>query len=179
MSVFDFALITERTEARVRDDLLGAGPKTVDELKAIAVRLRQKYQTQLDRRIQRALELEEQKKQQASKNAGSVGGGGGGAGAAAAFHPIAGMANGLAGGLLSKMKKPVSPSNIFSGLGKNKSSPVPSQEPEVPAVVADFATPPDNTVEESDADWINDEIAPATEGFNNFSIGDDDDEDLL
>ena len=59
MTVFDFATILERTERRVRDDLLGAGPKSVDELKAIAARLRVKYQTQLERRLQKAMQQQQ------------------------------------------------------------------------------------------------------------------------
>lgn len=56
MTVFDFSTILERTEKRVRDDLLGAGPKTVDELRSIEGRLRLKYKTSLERKIQRAKE---------------------------------------------------------------------------------------------------------------------------
>jgi hypothetical protein len=41
----------ERTERRVRDDLLGAGPKSVSELQSLAEKLRSKYQNQLERRI--------------------------------------------------------------------------------------------------------------------------------
>lgn len=59
VTVFDFSTILERTEKRVRDDLLGAGPKTVDELRSIAGRLRIKYQNQLERKIQRAKEKNE------------------------------------------------------------------------------------------------------------------------
>lgn len=41
----------ERTERRVRDDLLGAGPKTVSELCALAEKLQIKYRSHLERRI--------------------------------------------------------------------------------------------------------------------------------
>ena len=68
MTVFDFATILERTEKRVERDLLGAGPKTVDELKSIAGRLRLKYQTQLDRKIQRAQQKEQQEKAHAKQD---------------------------------------------------------------------------------------------------------------
>ena len=47
VTVFDFSEILRRTENRVRDDLLGAGPKTVDELRSIAARLRQKYEREI------------------------------------------------------------------------------------------------------------------------------------
>ena len=59
MTVFDFAAILERTERRVEIDLLGAGPKTVDELRSIAGRLKLKYQNQLERKIQRHLQQQE------------------------------------------------------------------------------------------------------------------------
>ena len=50
MTVFDFAEILERTEKRVQSDLLGAGPKSVAEMRAIFGRNRQKYTTALDKR---------------------------------------------------------------------------------------------------------------------------------
>merc|ERR1711935_464277 len=56
ITVIDFSTILERTERRVRDDLLGAGPKTVEELRSIEGRLRVKYKHQLERKIQRAKE---------------------------------------------------------------------------------------------------------------------------
>jgi hypothetical protein len=54
VTVFDFADVLERTERRVRDDLLGAGPKTVDELRAIFLRLETKYQQQLEQKERRS-----------------------------------------------------------------------------------------------------------------------------
>ena len=127
--MFDFALITERTETRVRDDLLGAGPKTVDELHAIFARLRVKYKAQLERRIERAKQQEEhaanagtgpQIKDVVGKAAGLAGG----------------IAVGVAGGLLSR----------FQGGGNQESNPQPTTE--TPPAVAgtpaatDSATPP-------------------------------------
>jgi hypothetical protein len=53
VSVFDFTEVLERTERRVRDDLLGAGPSTVDELRSIAGRLGLKYQQQLEQKERR------------------------------------------------------------------------------------------------------------------------------
>lgn len=47
VTVFDFSEIMERTERRVRDDLLGAGPKSVEELRLIAGRLKIRYEQQL------------------------------------------------------------------------------------------------------------------------------------
>lgn len=41
--MFDFSEIMERTEKRVGDEVLGAGPQNVDELRAIARRVKSKY----------------------------------------------------------------------------------------------------------------------------------------
>lgn len=54
VSVFDFAEILECTERRVRDDLLGAGPSTVEELRSIAATLTTKYQHQLEEKERKA-----------------------------------------------------------------------------------------------------------------------------
>ena len=43
VTVFDFSEIMERTEKRVGDEVLGAGPQSVDELRAIARRVKSKY----------------------------------------------------------------------------------------------------------------------------------------
>ena len=53
VTVFDFTEVLDRTERRVRDDLLGAGPQTVDELRSIAGRLGLKYQQQLEMKEKR------------------------------------------------------------------------------------------------------------------------------
>ena len=54
MTVFDFAEILSRTEKRVHDDLLGSGPKSVDELRAIHSRNFTKYMKALERKEQLA-----------------------------------------------------------------------------------------------------------------------------
>jgi len=43
VTVFDFSEIMERTEKRVGDEILGPGPQNVDELRAIARRVKSKY----------------------------------------------------------------------------------------------------------------------------------------
>ncbi|KAL9185667.1 hypothetical protein ACHAXT_003444 [Thalassiosira profunda] len=43
VTVFDFSEIMERTEKRVGDEVLGAGPQNVEELRAIARRVKSKY----------------------------------------------------------------------------------------------------------------------------------------
>lgn len=54
MTVFDFSLILERTENRVERDLLASGPRSVEELRSIAAKLKLKYRNQLERRRQQA-----------------------------------------------------------------------------------------------------------------------------
>ena len=43
VTVFDFTEIMERTEKRVGSEMLGAGPRNVDELRAVARRVKSKY----------------------------------------------------------------------------------------------------------------------------------------
>lgn len=43
VTVFDFSEIMERTEKRVGEEILGAGPQNVDELRAVARRVKSKY----------------------------------------------------------------------------------------------------------------------------------------
>ena len=43
VTVFDFSEIMERTEKRVGEEILGAGPQNVDELRAVAFRVKSKY----------------------------------------------------------------------------------------------------------------------------------------
>lgn len=78
ITVFDFSLIMERTEKRVEKDLLGAGPKSVEELRAIRVRLKQRYRAQLQRVKQRT---EQQLQKQQEKEAAAA--------ASAAAEPMA------------------------------------------------------------------------------------------
>merc|ERR1712150_81394 len=53
VTVFDFAEVLERTERRVRVDLLGAGPKTVEELRSVANKLQVKYKQRLESKERR------------------------------------------------------------------------------------------------------------------------------
>lgn len=50
VTVFDFAEILSRTEARVHDDLLGGGPKTVDDLRQIHSKICSKYLKQIKKK---------------------------------------------------------------------------------------------------------------------------------
>lgn len=182
MTVFDFATILERTERRVRDDLLGAGPKTVDELRSIAGRLRIRYQTQLERRIQRA----EQRQQtlDGSGNRDTTGGpppqikevldkAGGAAGA------VAGAAGAFAGGLFAKMREGAAMAGSINGNMMRKKEEAPAGES--PTLV-DLPPPPsasDTTIEPTPTETLDDLLKDADETLNNFSIGDDDEDNLL
>mmetsp|Transcript_318 Transcript_318/g.452 ORF Transcript_318/g.452 Transcript_318/m.452 type:complete len:469 (+) Transcript_318:355-1761(+) len=182
VSVFDFALITERTETRVRDDLLGAGPKSVDELHAIAGRLRVKYKVQLDRRIERAKQQEEHA---------------GGAGAAPQIKDVVGKAAGLAGGiavgvaggLMSRFQGGEKEEEGSSEPATGDQPPPPVAEEAPPAM--DFATPTqEEESKEVEGDWLGSDNPPAaepatgpltepvTDDFAKFSI-EDDDEDIM
>ena len=50
ITVFDFPKILEITERRVRDDLLSAGPRTVEELRTLHSNLKKKYEADLMKR---------------------------------------------------------------------------------------------------------------------------------
>lgn len=52
VTVFDFSTIMEIIEKRIRVDLLGAGPRNVEDLRSISIKLRMKYSSALQRRIQ-------------------------------------------------------------------------------------------------------------------------------
>jgi len=69
VTVFDFSKILETTEKRVKDDLLGAGPKTVLELRTLHVTLKTKYQTDQVERHKKVLERKRQEKQNTTKSA--------------------------------------------------------------------------------------------------------------
>jgi len=62
VSVFDFAEILYKTEKRVNDDLLGSGPRTVDELRANHTRNCTKYMKAIDKKEQQALKAYERSK---------------------------------------------------------------------------------------------------------------------
>lgn len=54
VTVFDFSEIISRTEKRVGNDLLGGGPKNVDDLRRIHCRLCTRYMKAIDRRERQA-----------------------------------------------------------------------------------------------------------------------------
>jgi hypothetical protein len=158
-------MILERTERRVRDDLLGAGPKTVGELRSIAGRLRVKYQNQLERNIQHA---EQQNQRQAEREAA-----GGPATPQKNVAHVMAQAGNMAGGFFQKIK--TSPG--FS-LGRKEEKPAATPEPE-PTIVAIPPEPAANadtmsTSTFDEGDWAGTDIASATDAISNFSIGDED-----
>jgi hypothetical protein len=160
----------------VQNDLLGAGPKSVDELRSIAGRLRIKYQNQLDRRIQRAQQQEQQQKQGATTTGGVV--------PPPQIKDVMDKASSMAGGLFAKMKNPGFPhfnrKDADSKPAAVESEPAPTivdLPPPADMTAATTTTPESGT--EAEGDWAGTDIAPATDAISNFSIGDDEDDDIL
>ncbi len=184
--MFDFATILERTERRVRDDLLGAGPKSVGELRSIAGRLRLKYETQLEKRIQRATQQQNQlegiKQDTPAANPPPLKDvldkAGGAAGA------VAGAAGALAGGLFAKMKNTGAALGSFNPVVRPNTQPETSVTVSRPTIV-DLPPPPTPNTDvmvpqiETEGDWAGTDIASATDAISNFSIGDEEEDDML
>jgi hypothetical protein len=156
----------------VRDDLLGGGPKTVVELRSIAGRLRLKYQTQLERRIQRH-------QQQQARAAG-------GAPPQNKVNEVFSQGFSQAGSFFAKMK---APTFSIPGVQRKEQTPqatAPEPEPEpAPTIVAipdmldtNFAKAPDSAGSD-EGDWVGADMTPATDAISNFSIGDEDDDGIL
>lgn len=205
VTVFDFSTILERTEKRVQHDLLGAGPKTVEELRSIAGRLRIKYQNQLERRIQRA----KQKNEDQNVTTGRDGSGNNGGGDNSKFtvpplqiQGVMDKASNMAGGLFAKVKS----AKFRTSFTNNNSRFDEETESRVnTATIVDLppfndtptATPTSSTIKPAATtttnrnvsgnasatssngtdDWEGTDIAPATDAISNFSIGDDEEED--
>jgi hypothetical protein len=166
---------------------LGAGPKTVIELRSIAARLRLKYQSQLERRISRALghqdSIERDSQQQGVVHMTPpplkdvLGKAGGAAGA------VAGAAGALAGGFFSKVKTGAAAlGGLSHQLGRNTETT--SSFPEPAPTMVDLPPLPTAPVSElkdsaEEDDGKGKDIAPATEAISNFSIGDDEEDDFL
>jgi hypothetical protein len=180
VTVFDFSQILERTERRVRDDLLGAGPKTVDELRSIAGRLRLKYMQQLEAKERRAGQLPPDVGKVAEKAVATAG------------SAVAGAGN-LAAEMFEKMRAtkisaPIFTSPLSAKLSEEKASPT---EPaptivELPPEPTTPATPPPGTTADllgmnGDDDWTGvtkaDAVYPSpAPSSSQFSIDDDDDD---
>jgi len=206
VTVFDFSTILERTEKRVLYDLLGAGPKTVDELRSIARRLRIKYQNQLERKIQRA----KQKNEGQNVTTGRDGSGDDSGGDNSKFtvpplqiQGVMDKASNMAGGLFAKVKS----AKFRTSFTSNNSRFDEETESRVTtATIVDLpplndiptaattsstikpaatTTATNRNVSGNDSttsstgtdDWEGTDIAPATDAISNFSIGDDEEED--
>ena len=193
VTVFDFPIILERTEQRVERDLLGCGPKSVEELKAIKIKLQQRYRSQLEQKKQRAerrakKEDEQQQQQQLSsanvgdnsdsskigeeaRNVGVVAGQ-----VFSKATTVAAGAGTMAAGVFAKMKSPG-----FSPLRKVEDTALAE-----PAGTTQATTPgsPDlmkfsaSEDDGDDGDWVQSPAVPPTDAIEHFSI-DDDDDDML
>ena len=173
----------ERTEKRVRDDLLGAGPKTVDELRSIAGRLRVKYQHQLERKIQRAKQQEEGGEGAATKPAMVV---------PTIVPPpqikgVMDKASNMAGGFFAKVKSTKFPTSFTTrNDGTSTTAAVPDAAAptivdlppidDTPAAAAP-APPPAAPSSGGSGDWVGTDMKSATDAISNFSIGDEDEDD--
>lgn len=113
VTVFDFSEIMERTERRVRDDLLGAGPKTVEELRSIAGRLKVRYEEQL---VAKEINGGSQNPLEMSKDVA-------GKAVASAGSAVAG-AGSMAAGVFEKMKiSKITPPAFSNPLARKKEAP--------------------------------------------------------
>jgi len=72
ITVFDFAEILQRTERRVHDDLLGSGPRGVDELREIHTRNATRYLKAMTRKEQQAHKAVERSRAAASSSSSSA-----------------------------------------------------------------------------------------------------------
>lgn len=204
MTVFDFSTILERTERRVRDDLLGAGPKTVGELRSIAGRLRLKYESQLERRVQRAMQHQKSLEEGTTSttdidnDVAAAAAGGGGAPtvpnhqfkevfdkAGGAAGAMAGAAGAFAGGFFAKVKSSGATFGNFNPGARNRAASSSSSAAADPApTIVDLPPVPSPTTveapaQESEGEWAGTDIASATDAISNFSIGDDEEDDML
>lgn len=173
--MFDFATILERTEKRVRDDLLGGGPKSVQELRSIHARITAKYQKQLERKKAHGQQMLAESLKKSGQNPDVAQGSpmdvanqvvnsatNVAAGAVANASTVAAGATAMAVGVLSQIKPP-----SFNPLGKSEENNIASSQT--------FSNPPDllsGSMSAEDGDWVQ---TSATDGVAHFSIDDDDD----
>lgn len=184
VTVFDFSIILDRTEQRVEKDLLGCGPKSVEELKVIKSKLKQRYRAQLERkkqRVEQQLEKEDQQKQLAAAaakveepadgntnedEAEKVGVAG------QVFTKAATVASGagtMAAGVFAKIKSPgFNPMREAENVGADETSG--SQAPDSSDLMIFSAS----EINGEDEDWIQSPAIPPTHAIEHFSIDDDD-----
>lgn len=87
VTVFDFSWILEKTERRVEYDLLGAGPRTVTELRAIHAKLKVKYQQRLETKLAR---ISSQRQEEEGEKADATGSSTAAAAMTSTTSPVAG-----------------------------------------------------------------------------------------
>jgi len=172
VTVFDFSEILERTERRVRMDLLGAGPKTVEELRSVADRLQLKYQQQLEAKERRSLvtigggsknDLGKLAVDKAVATAGSA---------------VSGATN-MAAGVFERIKTTRISTPTFV-LKPNKKS----EELVIKPTIVDIPPLIDTTEKNSaigvEDDWMgvtkDDAVPSSNRSFSQFSIGDNDED---
>ena len=208
VTVFDFSHILSVTEKRVEFDLLGAGPLTVQELRLVHRKLQAKYQLQLEKQLQRIrqeqtdettegltpepkpLPQQERLKEHLTKQASGLGAAASGLGAAAT-------------GLFSKIKKQQRQSTTAATENATATFTTAMPQPTIAELPPAFALPAQNynsntsetitfesataapppdflsgDVEDDEEDgWAN--VKGAADQVSNFSITDDDEEDLI
>lgn len=221
----------EKTEARVRDDLLGAGPKTVVELRSIFNRLQLRYKTQMEKRIQKHYQQQERAvngapspQKQMSEAFSKAGGifskaksptfanpftkssGSGSTNLSDEAVPVdqesaaSAKISAMTEGLVTKMKDMKAPSlknmkapslknikapSFKNPLARSNSTEVPEPEATI-VMIPDGPTPPapaaaagTSTQSSEDGDWVGGDMSAPTDAIGNFSIGDEDDDDLF
>jgi hypothetical protein len=170
--VFDFPIILEMTEKRVGDDLLGAGPKTVEELRSMAANLGMKYRSQLEEKEKRYEKQLGDKEKQAAAPSSTA-------------NVLQGAGN-VAQGVFSKFKEATSPVAFY----RKGEQPPPSEQQEKEEVTLDgdktqpapdlLSAPVDSSTKEAGWANVSDGTTDVTTAVGEFCIGDvdDDDDDL-
>ena len=194
--MFDFSIIIERTEQRVERDLLGCGPKSVEELRAIRVRLKQRYRASLERKKQRAaqqLQKEEDEQKQADEQPPADDDRNeeeakptGVAGinlqesrkvAGQVMNKATNVATGagtMVAGVFAKVKSPGFNPLRKAEEGGAETIQETAQAPNSPDLMKFSASEDDG----DDGDWIQSPANPPTDAIEHFSI-DDDEDDML
>jgi len=115
VTVFDFAEILSRTEKRVNDDLLGSGPRSVDELRAIHSRNYTKYMRAIEKKEQQAKKAIERAIER-SKSSGAIGGGD-------TMNSTEELMKGMAGNVGNVLESAGGVISKFKGFGLSRGSP--------------------------------------------------------
>jgi hypothetical protein len=176
----------ETTEVRVRDDLLGAGPKTVDELRTVAAKLKIKYEARLSAKEQKAgLPPPPPMSHVAGQMVGNAG-----TAAVGVFSRIKAASPNLKESLSARLKKGGAAQTVSFEKATSGSEDAPTPPQSTFAAAPDLLTaspsPPKADVFDTGASgadegvWINHSDADAyvTSAVGHFSIDDDDDDDV-